>query len=84
MPVGVVIRGQTILIREAVQIGHRGVSDHIGIIMIFFDHNKYVAEADAFLPGRWRSLRRLTNAADHGESESAKRQHVDYGEARNF
>src|SRR5882762_6376788 len=84
MTVGVVIRGQTILIREAVQIRHRGVGDHIGVIMIFFDHNKYVAEAGAFLPGRWRSLRGWTNAADNGDSESAKRKHADHGEARNF
>ena len=53
MRVGEVVCREAILVAEAVQVGHRGISDDVGVIGIFLDEDEDMAEADALTGRRW-------------------------------
>ena len=55
MRVGEVICREAVLVGEAVQVGHRGISDDVGVIGIFLDDDEDVAKAHA-LAGRRRCV----------------------------
>ena len=51
MQVGIVIRGESVGIGEAVEIGHRGTADNVGVAGVFLKNNKNVAELKWFARG---------------------------------
>src|SRR5258708_9546619 len=44
MCVAVVLRGQSILLGQAVEVGHGGVADDAGITVVFFDDHNHMGE----------------------------------------
>jgi hypothetical protein len=72
MRVGEVVCRQSVLVGEAVQVGHRGISDDIGEIGVFLDDNEHMAKTDA-LTGRRRGIRCLSYATGQGEDAERKR-----------
>jgi len=53
MRVGEVVCREAVLVGEAVQVGHRGISDDVGVIGIFLDEDEDMAKADALTGRRW-------------------------------
>jgi len=62
MRVGEVIRRETVLVGEAVQIGQRRIGDHVTEIGVFLDDKEDMAKAHG-RRGRRRGHGRLSHAA---------------------
>ena len=65
MRVGEVVCREAELVGEAIQIGHRGISDDVGEVGVFLDDNEDVAKTDA-LTGRRRGIGWLSCATGQG------------------
>jgi len=65
MRVGEVVCRQTVSVGEAVQVGHRGIRDDVGVIGVFLDDKEDVAKADA-RTGRRRGIGCLSYATGQG------------------
>jgi hypothetical protein len=65
MGVGEVICREAVLVGEAVQVGHRGITDDVAVIGVFVDDNEDVAKTHA-LAGRRRSVGYLSYATGQG------------------
>lgn len=74
MRVGEVVCRQAVLAGEAVQVGHRGISDYIGVAGVFLDDDEDMAEPHARTGRRRRGLRYLSSATGQGEDAKGSRQ----------
>jgi len=81
MRVGEVVCRQAELVGEAVQVGHRGISNNVGVVGVFLDDDEYVAEAHA-LTGRRGDLGYLFYATGQGEDAKGKRKQAKPGDRR--
>ena len=72
MRVGEIVCREALLVGEAVQVGHRGISDDVGVVGVFLDDDEDMAEAHA-LTGRRRGLGYLSYATGQGEDAEGKR-----------
>ncbi len=70
MRVGEVVCREAVLVGEAVQVGHRGISDDVGVIGIFLDEDEDMAKADALTGRRW-SPGDLSNAIGLANTQKA-------------
>ncbi len=61
MRIGEIVCRQAVSVGEAVQVGHRGIRNDVGVIGVFLDDNEDVAKADA-LTGRRRGIGCLSYA----------------------
>jgi hypothetical protein len=55
MRIGEIVCRQAVSVGEAVQVGHRGIRDDVGVIGVFLGDNEDVAKVDA-LTGRRRGI----------------------------
>ncbi len=74
MGVGEIVRGQAVLVGQAVQVGHGRAGDNVGVIVVFLDDDEDVAKAH-ILSGRRRGLRYLSSdAAGQGGNAADQRE----------
>src|SRR5258708_39363761 len=83
MCVAVVLRGQSILLGQAVEVGHGGVADDAGITVVFFDDHNHMGErrlvgGDGSLDGGRAAA--YAGSSSAGESEGGEEAE---GEQRN-
>ena len=83
MGVGEIVRGQAVLVGQAVQVGHGRAGDNVGVIVVFLDDNEDVAKAH-ILSGRRRGLRYLSSyAAGQGGNAADQREQSKPGGGQN-